>query len=227
MIRFACPKCQKSLEVSEDAVGRLVVCPTCGTELAIAGDETSNVPGADAEKPDDSVLDVLSVRDADSSNERTTARPKNQKYCVECGESIRSHAAICPKCGVAQNEAFDRPQKHCHDCGSLIQGKATVCPECGVEQGGIGDSARDANDVSTNRIAAGVCGILLGALGIHKFILGYTSSGIIMLLVSILGFCFYGWLVMHVIGIIEGITYLTMTDKDFKRVHGALGRPWF
>jgi TM2 domain-containing membrane protein YozV len=36
------------------------------------------------------------------------------------------------------------------------------------------------------KIAAGVCGILLGSLGIHKFILGYTTEGIIMLLVSIL-----------------------------------------
>ena len=28
------------------------------------------------------------------------------------------------------------------------------------------------------KIAAGVCGILLGALGIHKFILGYNTQGI-------------------------------------------------
>lgn len=224
MIHFACPWCQKSLEVTEDAVGRQIVCPTCGKELAIAGKEASIEPGDGVEKPCDNVLDVLSVRGSGSSNERESARPNGQKYCVECGESIRARAAICPKCGVAQNEAFDRPEKHCHDCGAVIQGKAAVCPECGIEQGGKGDSASGA---STNRIAAGVCGILLGALGIHKFILGYTSSGIIMLLVSILGFCFYGWLVMHVIGIIEGITYLTMTDKDFQRVHGALKRPWF
>ncbi len=36
------------------------------------------------------------------------------------------------------------------------------------------------------KVAAGVCGILLGALGVHKFILGYTKEGLIMLLVSFL-----------------------------------------
>jgi hypothetical protein len=39
---------------------------------------------------------------------------------------------------------------------------------------------------TSNKIAAGVCGILLGSLGIHKFILGYTGAGLIMLLVTIL-----------------------------------------
>ena len=49
------------------------------------------------------------------------------------------------------------------------------------------------------KIAAGVCGILLGALGIHKFILGYTKEGIIMLLVTILTLCFGGF-IMGIIG---------------------------
>src|SRR5215471_16164759 len=35
---------------------------------------------------------------------------------------------------------------------------------------------------ASNKIAAGVCGILLGAFGVHKFILGYTRAGLIMLL---------------------------------------------
>ena len=35
-------------------------------------------------------------------------------------------------------------------------------------------------DVSGNKIAAGICGILLGSLGIHKFILGYSKEGLIM-----------------------------------------------
>jgi TM2 domain-containing membrane protein YozV len=36
------------------------------------------------------------------------------------------------------------------------------------------------------KIICGIFGILLGALGIHKFILGYTTEGRIMLLVSVL-----------------------------------------
>ena len=37
------------------------------------------------------------------------------------------------------------------------------------------------------KIVAGVCGILPGGLGVHKFILGYTSAGFIMLAVSLIG----------------------------------------
>ena len=57
---------------------------------------------------------------------------------------------------------------------------------------------------AANKIPAGVCGILLGSLGIHKFILGYTGAGLIMLLVTVLT-CGIGGCVTGLIGLIEGI----------------------
>lgn len=36
------------------------------------------------------------------------------------------------------------------------------------------------------KVVAGICGILLGGLGVHKFLLGYNTEGLIMLLVNIL-----------------------------------------
>ena len=79
---------------------------------------------------------------------------------------------------------------------------------------------------AANKIAAGVCGILLGSLGVHKFILGYTGAGLIMLLVTILT-CGVGGIVMHVIGLIEGIIYLTKTDPEFVRIYVEGRREWF
>ena len=76
------------------------------------------------------------------------------------------------------------------------------------------------------KIAAGICGILLGALGIHKFILGYTKEGIIMLLVSLLTFGI-GGVVMYVIGLIEGILYLTKSDEDFVATYVTGKKGWF
>lgn len=76
------------------------------------------------------------------------------------------------------------------------------------------------------KIAAGICGILLGALGIHKFILGYTKEGIIMLLVTILTFGLGGF-VMWIIGLIEGIIYLTKTDADFVSIYVQGKKGWF
>jgi TM2 domain-containing membrane protein YozV len=76
------------------------------------------------------------------------------------------------------------------------------------------------------KIAAGVCGILLGALGIHKFILGYTKEGVIMLLVTILTLGFGGF-IMGIIGLIEGILYLTKSDADFVATYVNVKKGWF
>jgi TM2 domain-containing membrane protein YozV len=77
-----------------------------------------------------------------------------------------------------------------------------------------------------SKIAAGICGILLGSLGIHKFILGYTGAGLIMLLVTLLT-CFIASPIMHLIGLIEGIIYLTKSDADFVKTYVDGRREWF
>jgi TM2 domain-containing membrane protein YozV len=79
---------------------------------------------------------------------------------------------------------------------------------------------------ASNKIPAGICGILLGGLGVHKFILGYTGAGLIMLLVTVLT-CGIGWWVMHIIGLIEGIIYLCKPDEEFVRVYVDGRKEWF
>ncbi|HRQ72404.1 MAG TPA: TM2 domain-containing protein [Phycisphaerales bacterium] len=86
--------------------------------------------------------------------------------------------------------------------------------------------SESASNIQGKKIAAGICGILLGALGIHKFILGKTVPGVIMLLVSVLTLGFLSWL-MAIIGIIEGIIYLTKTDEDFYNTYVVGKKNWF
>jgi TM2 domain-containing membrane protein YozV len=81
-------------------------------------------------------------------------------------------------------------------------------------------------DVSGKKIAAGICGILLGSLGIHKFILGMTTPGVIMLLITVLT-CFLGSIITQVIGIIEGVIYLTKSDQDFYETYMVGKKEWF
>ena len=76
------------------------------------------------------------------------------------------------------------------------------------------------------KIAAGVCGILLGWLGIHKFVLGYTGAGVTMVLVSVLT-CGLGAGVMGVIGLVEGIIYLTKSDTEFVATYVTGRKEWF
>lgn len=86
------------------------------------------------------------------------------------------------------------------------------------------------------KIAAGICGIVLGGLGIHKFILGYTQEGVILLSVYLVSFiiamitCGIGTpliIIPSVIGIIEGIIYLTKSDEEFVQTYIINKKPWF
>jgi TM2 domain-containing membrane protein YozV len=80
------------------------------------------------------------------------------------------------------------------------------------------------------KLAAGLCGILLGAFGVHKFILGYTSEGLIMLLVGLVGgfiTCGLTSIAMSVIGIVEGIMYLTKSDEEFVKTYIQGKKGWF
>jgi len=79
---------------------------------------------------------------------------------------------------------------------------------------------------ASNKIAAGICGILLGGLGVHKFILGYTGAGLVMLLVTLLT-CGLAYPLMHLIGLIEGIIYLCKPDEEFVRVYVEGRKEWF
>ena len=71
---------------------------------------------------------------------------------------------------------------------------------------------------------------MFGALGLHKFILGYNRQGLIMLLISIIGGLITAGLAaaaVGIIGIVEGIIYLTMSNDTFKRTYIKGNKPWF
>ncbi|MBV6496113.1 MAG: TM2 domain-containing protein [Acidobacteria bacterium ACB1] len=96
--------------------------------------------------------------------------------------------------------------------------------------GPIQPGSRPAAPGADKKVLAGILGIVLGGLGIHKFILGYNTEGIIMLGVWVVGavfLCGIPSLVMAVIGIIEGIMYLTKSDEEFVHTYIMNKKPWF
>lgn len=76
------------------------------------------------------------------------------------------------------------------------------------------------------RVLAGVLGILLGVFGVHKFVLGYQNEGLTMLLISILT-CGIAAGFVALIGLIEGIVYLTKSDEEFYEMYQENKKPWF
>jgi len=64
---------------------------------------------------------------------------------------------------------------------------------------------------------------------VHKFILGYTKEGAIMAVVGVVGWflCGIPTLLVSVVGLVEGIMYLTKTDEEFYNTYQAGSKPWF
>jgi TM2 domain-containing membrane protein YozV len=119
----------------------------------------------------------------------------------------------------------------CSTCGKEIPAGAVVCIGCGRPASGVAHPIHPGEMESVEafagkKIAAGICAILIGTLGIHKFILGLTTPGLIMLLVTVLT-CGAGALPMWIIGLIEGVIYLTKSDEEFYETYAVQKRGWF
>jgi TM2 domain-containing membrane protein YozV/RNA polymerase subunit RPABC4/transcription elongation factor Spt4 len=141
-------------------------------------------------------------------------------YCRNCGKEVDEKAVACPGCGVPPR----LERKFCFNCGTATQANQAICTRCGVSLAAGGGSG------AKSKIAAGLLGIFLGALGIHKFYLGYQKEGLIMLLVTLIGglltFGVAAW-ALALIGLIEGIIYLTKSDDEFAATYVNAKRAWF
>ncbi|MCG2417422.1 TM2 domain-containing protein [Aequorivita sp. F47161] len=72
------------------------------------------------------------------------------------------------------------------------------------------------------KMLAGILAIVIGSLGVHKFILGYTQEGIIQIVITIVT-CGIG----GIIPLIEGIIYLTKSDEEFYQTYQVGKKGWF
>ncbi len=110
-------------------------------------------------------------------------------FCSNCGSSLEAGAAFCPQCGTSVNATNVPPQ--------ATPGYVQAPPP----QASVGYQQK-------SKIAAGLLGILVGALGVHNFYLGYTGKAVAQLLLSILS---TGLLapVAGIWGLIEGVMILT------------------
>lgn len=83
---------------------------------------------------------------------------------------------------------------------------------------------------AAKQLLSGYAGIILGGFGIHKFVLGYSAEASIMLVVSLMGLVFaYGipFLIMQIIGLIEGIIYLNKEHDEFVETYFLRKQGWF
>jgi len=72
------------------------------------------------------------------------------------------------------------------------------------------------------KMVAGILAILLGGWGVHRFYLGDTTGGLLRIGLTCCT-CMGG----SIVGIIEGVTYLTKSDEEFVQTYLIERKPWF
>ena len=206
-LRMVCPKCSSGFKYPVAKAGEAVNCPGC--KQAIILDKAPLKP------PVTPSFDVPDVPPPSLDM---------QVACPHCDGMVPIHRAQagaevgCPKC----KGRFQVP-----------------LPKARLDNGGASETyvtVADPFDLFVGKkIAAGVCGIVLGGLGVHKFMLGRTLAGTIMLVLWLIGVVVGSCLIvpiflslaMGVIGMVEGIIYLTKSDKDFYRIYAIEKKDWF
>jgi TM2 domain-containing membrane protein YozV/ribosomal protein L40E len=120
---------------------------------------------------------------------------------------------------VGQSEESHSPterridEKFCFECGARIRAKAEICPKCGVRQMSPSAGLSGIAPNGKTKLAAALFALLLGGVGAHKFYLKRPGLGVLYLV-----FCWT--FVPLLIGIIEGIQLLTMSDQAFNARYG-------
>ncbi|TYC03115.1 MAG: TM2 domain-containing protein [Kosmotoga sp.] len=104
---------------------------------------------------------------------------------------------------------------YCPHCGKQIPDNADVCVHCGRFVKDYGRSYHDQQIRKSfpgqkSKIAAGLLGIFLGGIGVHRFYLGFTGIGIAQIIVTAITLG-----IGSIWGFIEGILILTgAIDQD-------------
>jgi TM2 domain-containing membrane protein YozV len=74
----------------------------------------------------------------------------------------------------------------------------------------------------SKKMMIAILAILLGSFGVHRFMLGDTTGGLIRIAITVVT-CGAG----GIIGLIEGIIYITKSDADFHQIYEVQKKGWF
>lgn len=149
-------------------------------------------------------------------------------FCTNCGAQNEPGTTFCTKCGARLGgEAAQTPIEGVPPVGAAGTvppgGYVPPAADPGSPSGYVPPSggytaAPYADPTAKSKLVAGLLGILLGGLGIHRFYLGYNNIGIAQLAIYIMG-----WILLpftcgislaliigaHVWGLVDGIMILT------------------
>jgi len=100
----------------------------------------------------------------------------------------------------------------CPECGTEVSSRAPACPKCGFPINESSPRTASTPIVVTPAKSRGVAillALVLGGIGAHKFYVGKPGVGVLYMLLV--------WtFIPMLIGLIEAIQYLLMSDQAFQ-----------
>jgi TM2 domain. len=145
------------------------------------------------------------------------------KGVIKSFDNTKREGLITGEDGVEYNLTMDEwksgtlPETGMNVDFALSDGKATAV---------FGEAVSSA---SSKKIPAALLAFFFGAFGVHKFYLGYTKEGLIMLLAFLFGFILLGIpsIIIGIIAFVEFIIYLIKPDKEFDATYVNGHKGWF
>ena len=131
-------------------------------------------------------------------------------YCRDCGQIISNDSLRCTNCGTRKGLG----DNYCYRCGSRIKSNSIeVCEFCGAK---LNNNIDELNIKIKNKLLAGLLALFLGAMGIHRFYLGYIKIGIVQLILWVLGYFTGGitWAIVQIWAVTEAILIFLGKIKD-------------
>ena len=131
-------------------------------------------------------------------------------YCRDCGQIISNDSLRCTNCGTRKGLG----DNYCYRCGSRIKSNSIeVCEFCGAK---LNNNIDEVNIKIKNKLLAGLLALFLGAMGIHRFYLGYIKIGRVQLRLWVLGYFTGGitWAIVQIWAVTEAILIFLGKIKD-------------
>ena len=118
-------------------------------------------------------------------------------FCKYCGKE--NDKEVCDDC------LKTHPEEAANKTADTIEVEATRV------ENNTNSTTSSSTSAPKSKMAAGLLGIFLGALGVHNFYLGYTSKAVAQLLLTLIGWiaCGIGPVAAGIWGLVEGIMLLT------------------
>ena len=231
MIRFACPGCGATYSVSDEKAGKTGKCPKCQSQFVIPLAEAKAppplpTPSVDANAP-------VEIAPCPGCQARLSVATADLGVDVECPHCQTIYPAVRPSqqplpkaekrdAVVVESNTPRSKRPRDDDDDERPSRRRSRDDDDDEEEERPRKKKRKSrtSGIESKRVMAGVLALLLGGFGVHKFYLGYTTAGIIYLLICCTG-------VTSMLALVDGIIYLTKSDEEFIETYQLNQKEWF